>query len=98
MLILVSVGKPAMVHANIDPSYILASLLPRISDDANQPIEAQCPVLQKVIWGPVVGTFTALYNLAMVDLERNIPPPFFVNQLCGMLKAPGMVSLALALG
>lgn len=38
-----------MVHSVIDPSYILAFLLPISSLETNQPTEAQWPVLQKLI-------------------------------------------------
>ena len=34
------------VHSTIEPSYILDCLLPTISLATNQPIDAQCPVLQ----------------------------------------------------
>ncbi len=51
-----SMGMPAAVQETIEPSYICASLLPSSSDDTNQPIDAQCPVLQKLIWSPVVAT------------------------------------------
>ena len=39
------------VHCDIDPSYIATFFSPSTCDRPNQAIEAQCPVLQKVILG-----------------------------------------------
>ena len=51
-----STGRPLSVQPTIEGSYITASSLPRSSEDTNQPIEAQWPVLQKLTSGPSVGT------------------------------------------
>ena len=60
MLIFCSTGSAlSAVHSSIDPSYSLASLLPIISELANQPRLAQWPLLQKDISLPVVGTLAA---------------------------------------
>jgi hypothetical protein len=48
-LILDSVGILLWVQSLIEPSYISAFLLPSTCEETNQPIEAQWPVLQKLI-------------------------------------------------
>ncbi len=45
-----------MDHSAIEPSYILAFLLPSSSLATNQPSEERCPVLQNTIWSPLTGT------------------------------------------
>lgn len=56
-----SMGAPSsVVHSAIEPSYMELSLFPNSAYSANQPSDAQWPVLQKVIDLPRVGALLIL--------------------------------------